>query len=60
MTKKKPIDLNKGESWKDLVEMQTEFALLDSMLKSKTLVIMVIVLLTLLGGFCYFLYRMAT
>ncbi|MGB1199633.1 MAG: hypothetical protein ACPG46_11330 [Thalassotalea sp.] len=60
MKKNTTPNLNKGESWKDLVEMQTEFALLDSMLKSKTLVIMVIVLLTLLGGFCYFLYRMAT
>lgn len=51
---------SKENSWSELVEMQTEFALLSSMLKSKTLTIMVVVFVLSFSGFCYFLYRMAT
>lgn len=44
----------------DLIRMQTEFALLESMTKSKTLTVMVIVGLICLVGLYYFLYKMAT
>ncbi|WP_085297585.1 hypothetical protein [Cognaticolwellia mytili] len=43
----------------DLLRMQTEVALIDSMTKSKTLTIMVIVSVLAFSGFAYFLYRMA-
>lgn len=44
----------------DLVRMQTEVALLDSMSKSKTLTAMVIIGTLAFSGFFYFLYKMAT
>ena len=43
----------------DLFRMQTEVALLDSMSRSKTLTIMVILGIIAFGGFFYFLYKMA-
>ena len=43
----------------DLLRMQTEVALIDSMTKSKTLTIMVIVGVLAFSGFAYFLYKMA-
>ena len=44
----------------DLVRMQTEVALLDSMSKSKTLTAMVIIGTLAFSGFFYFLYKMST
>ncbi|WP_010389728.1 hypothetical protein [Pseudoalteromonas undina] len=43
----------------DLIRMQTEVALVDSMTKSKTLTIMVVVGALAFSGFAYFLYKMA-
>lgn len=43
----------------DLLRMQTEVALIDSMTKSKTLTIMVVVGVLAFSGFAYFLYKMA-
>ena len=43
----------------DLLRLQTEVALIDSMTKSKTLTIMVIVGVLAFSGFAYFLYKMA-
>jgi|TARA_B100001063_G_scaffold244599_1_gene277772 hypothetical protein len=43
----------------DLIRMQTEVALVDSMTKSKTLTIMVVVGVLAFSGFAYFLYKMA-
>lgn len=40
--------------------MQTEVGLIESMLQSKTLTIVVIVALTLIGGFFIFLSEMAS
>lgn len=40
--------------------MQTEVGLIESMLQSKTLTIVVIVALTLIGGFFIFLSKMAS
>jgi len=42
----------------DLIWMQTEVALVDSMTKSKTLTIMVVVGVLAFFGFAYFLYKM--
>ena len=44
----------------DLIRMIPEVAFLDSLTKSKTLLVMTIVLLTCFSGFFYFLYKMAT
>ncbi|MDO6568834.1 hypothetical protein Q4561_17310 [Alteromonas sp. 1_MG-2023] len=44
----------------DLVRMQTEIGLIDSMLKSKALTAIVVVSILLFTGFFYFLYKMAT
>lgn len=43
----------------DLIRMQTEVALVDSMTKSKTLTVMVFVGALAFSGFAYFLYKMA-
>ncbi|REL27251.1 hypothetical protein DXX93_12195 [Thalassotalea euphylliae] len=43
----------------DLIRMQTEFALFESMLQSKTLTILVILAVVLFGSFFLFLYKMA-
>jgi hypothetical protein len=43
----------------DLIRMQTEFGLIDSMLRSKTLTSIVVVGILLFTGFFYFLYKMA-
>ncbi|PHN91616.1 hypothetical protein CSC79_00830 [Pseudoalteromonas sp. 3D05] len=45
---------------KELIKMQTEVGLIESMLQSKTLTIVVIVALTLIGGFFIFLSKMAS
>ncbi|QBG37028.1 hypothetical protein [Litorilituus sediminis] len=44
----------------DLIEMQTEYALLKAMLKSKTLVAMLLIGLSLFAGLIYFLISMAS
>jgi len=46
--------LRESSSLKDLVKMQPEVALFESMLKSKTLTIMVGVMLSSFLGFLYF------
>lgn len=51
--------LNTSDDPMDLVRMQTEYAFFESMLQSKTLVIMFIVAAILFGGFFLFLYKMA-
>ncbi|WP_406667808.1 hypothetical protein [Gallaecimonas sp. GXIMD1310] len=43
----------------DLLRMQTEFALLSSIFKSKTLAVMAIVGVLAFSGFGYFLFKMA-
>lgn len=43
----------------DLIRMQTEVGLIDSMLRSKTLTSIVIVGILFFSGFFYFLYKMA-
>ena len=51
--------ITKSEDHPDLIKMQTEFALIESMLGSKTLCAMVLVGAELFADFGYFLYRMA-
>ena len=51
--------LRESSSLKDLVKMQPEVALFGSMLKSKTLTVMVGVILSSFLGFLYFLSKMA-
>lgn len=46
-------------SWKDLIKMQPEFALMRSMVKSKTLILMVIAGLASYTAFAVFLFKMA-
>lgn len=47
------------ESWFDVIEMQTSFALWQSMKKSKTLTLMVIVGLAVIVGFLFFVKGLA-
>ena len=42
---------------KDLIKMQTEIGLIESMLQSKTLTAIVIIAIILLGGFFMFLSK---
>ena len=49
--------LRESSSLKDLVKMQPEVALFESMLKSKTLTIMVGVMLSSFLGFLYFMHN---
>lgn len=51
--------LKESKDVKDLVKMQAEVALAESMLRSKTLTIMVVVGITIFAGFGYFLVKMA-
>lgn len=44
----------------DFIRMQTEVAFVDSMIKSKTLAIMVVVSVLAFSGFAYFLIKMAS
>ncbi|GEM_PF-861331 len=44
----------------DIVRMQTEVALIESMTKSKTLTAMVIIGVVGFSGFFYFLFKMAS
>ncbi|WP_147302222.1 hypothetical protein [Thalassotalea euphylliae] len=43
----------------DLIRMQTEVGLFESMVQSKTLTVVVILAIVLFGGFFLFLYKMA-
>ena len=51
--------LKESSSISDLVRMQTEVGLLESMSRSKALTIMVIASILLFSGFFYFLFKMA-
>ena len=51
--------ITKSEDHPDLIKMQTEFALIESMLRSKTLSAMVLVGVVFFAAFGYFLYRIA-
>ncbi|PRO72200.1 hypothetical protein C6Y40_18665 [Alteromonas alba] len=59
MTKQHKAMNTQSEDLHELVKMQTEFALIESMLRSKTLSAMVLVGVVLFEAFGYFLYRMA-
>lgn len=59
MEKQNKPRLNESSDATDLVKMQTEVALVESMAQSKTLTIMLIVGLSGFAGFFYFLYKMA-
>lgn len=59
MTKQHKAINTKSKDLHELVNMQIEFALIESMLRSKTLSAMVLVGVALFAGFGYFLYRMA-
>jgi len=58
-TKAKSSVKHERFSWMDIVEMDTHFALFQSMRRSKTLTIMVIIGMILAAGFVFFLYKMA-
>lgn len=51
--------LKESSGFSDLIKMQTEFALIESMLKSKTLTIMATVGTLLFSAFLFFLFKMA-
>lgn len=51
--------LAENDELKDLFQMQTSVALVESMLRSKTLTVMVITGLLLFGGFFLFLFKIA-
>lgn len=53
------IKLKESTDWRDLYRMQTEFALYESMRKSKTLTAIVLISVTLFMGFGVFLFKMA-
>lgn len=59
MTKQHKAMNSKSEDQLELIKMQTEFALIESMLRSKTLSAMVLVGVVSFAAFGYFLYRMA-
>jgi len=48
--------LKESDDNMDLIRMQTEVALIDSMTKSKTLTIIVLVGIASFAGFAYFLF----
>ena len=51
--------IKEGVEPKDLIKMQTEVGLIESMFQSKTLTAIVIIAITLLGGFFIFLSKVA-
>ena len=59
MTKQHKAMNTKSEDHLELIKIQTEFALIESMLRSKTLSAMVLVGVVLFAAFGYFLFRMA-
>ena len=52
-------EFEKSNTTSDLIKMQTEFALLDSMFKSKTLSIMVILGVIGFISFFYYLFKIS-
>ena len=59
MAKQYKTTIDKSEDLPEFIKMQTEFALIESMLRSKTLCAMVLVGAGLVAAFGYFLYSMA-
>ncbi|MDG6098772.1 hypothetical protein EXU34_15065 [Alteromonas sp. ZYF713] len=59
MTEQHKATNTKSEGHPDLITMQTEFALIESMLRSKTLSGMVLAGVVSFAAFGYFLYRIA-
>lgn len=57
--KSKP-KINETVEPKDLIKMQTEVGLLESMFQSKTLTAIVVIVITLFGGFFLFLSKVAS
>ncbi|REL35861.1 hypothetical protein [Thalassotalea euphylliae] len=57
-TENKP-KLKESNDPMDLIRMQTEVGLFESMAQSKTLTIIVILAIMFFGGFFFFLYKMA-
>ena len=51
--------IKEGVEPKDLIKMQTEVGLIESMFQSKTLTAIVIIAIILLGGFFIFLSKVA-
>ncbi|TMO21475.1 hypothetical protein CWC30_14255 [Pseudoalteromonas sp. S4741] len=51
--------IKEGVEPKDLIKMQTEVGLIESMFQSKTLTAIVIIAIILLGGFFMFLSKVA-
>lgn len=51
--------IKEGVEPKDLIKMQTEVGLIESMCQSKTLTVIVIIAIILLGGFLMFLSKVA-
>lgn len=51
--------IKEGVEPKDLIKMQTEVGLIESMFQSKTLTAIVIITIILLGGFFMFLSKVA-
>ncbi len=51
--------IKEGVEPKDLIKMQTEVGLIESMFQSKTLTAIVIIAIILLGGFFMFLFKVA-
>ena len=59
MAKQYKTTIDKSEDLPELIKMQTEFAIIESMLRSKTLCAMVLVGGGLFANFGYFLYSIA-
>lgn len=58
-TKNNNRRIKEGVEPKDLIKMQTEVGLIESMFQSKTLTAIVIIAIILLGGFFMFLSKVA-
>ena len=58
-TEKNNPRIQEGLELKDLIKMQTEVALIESMFQSKTLTALVIIAIILLAGFFIFLSKVA-
>jgi len=56
---KSAYKINDKFNWKDIIKMQPEFDLMRSMVKSKTLILMVIAGLASYTAFAVFLFKMA-
>ncbi|ATC96825.1 hypothetical protein [Pseudoalteromonas tunicata] len=58
-TEKNNSRIREGVELRDLIKMQTEVGLIESMFQSKTLTAIVIIIIILLGGFFMFLSKVA-